>query len=484
MVMGDGVLTPCISVLSSVGGIKQATTAMTEGRIVWISVGILICLFLVQRFGTDKVGYSFAPIIVLWFLMIGCIDIFNFVKYDPSVAKAFNPKYIFVYFRRNKKDTWISLVGVVLASTGTEAMFAELRHFTVRSIQISMCSLTFPCLVLAYAGQASYLREIAHHILYTGQCFAVAVAASIIASQAMISGTFSIIHQSLALGCFPLVKIVHSSSKYEGQTYGMLMTKFVATSDIDQMEATLKRLEDDPKVIAAWKVYSIAADCYKKVGILDKTVNMLKKSEAVVPLKQQRAACDFLLSRYSGMGLKDDVYRLWNLKCSISKKVSNASYICMLASLSNLDDIEGAEKVLEEWESKCFCDDFQVPNQLVAVYCKKGQFDKAESFIKRAIEGGRMPYPSTWEYLATGYINSNQIPKGLEMMKKAMSLKNMVGSRDQIMWLLVWQTFQGRYCLVLETSSIAGKSVSDAHSIGWKSRVFDVEETDDTFGAV
>ncbi|KAL6012789.1 hypothetical protein ACLOJK_003278 [Asimina triloba] len=70
--------------------------------------------------------------------------------------------------------------------------------------------------------------------------------------------------------------------------------------------------------------------------------------------------------------------------------------------------------------------------------------DKAESFIKRAIEAGRMPYPSTWEYLATGYINSNQIPKGLEMMKKAMSLKNMVGSRDQIMWLFVWQTFQGR----------------------------------------
>ncbi|KAL5984394.1 hypothetical protein ACLOJK_018498 [Asimina triloba] len=167
-------------------------------------------------------------------------------------------------------------------------------------------------------------------------------------------------------------------------TYGMLMTKFVATSDIDQMEATLKRLEDDPKVIAAWEVYSIAADCYKKVGILDKAVKMLKKSEAVVPLKQQRVACDLLLSRYSGMGLKDDVYRLWNLQKSISKKV---------------------------------------PNQLVVAYCKKGQFDKDVSFIKRAIEGGRMPYPSTWEYLATGYINSNQIPKGLEMMKKAMSLK-------------------------------------------------------------
>ncbi|KAL5998558.1 hypothetical protein ACLOJK_009501 [Asimina triloba] len=225
-------------------------------------------------------------------------------------------------------------------------------------------------------------------------------------------------------------------------TYGMLMTKFVATSDIDQMEATLKRLEDDPKVIAAWEVYSIAADCYKKVGILVKAVKMLKKSEAVVPLKQQRVACDLLLSRYS-------------------------------ASLSNLDDIEGAEKVLEEWESKCFCYDFQVPNQLVASYCKKGQFDKAVTFIKRAIEGGRMPYPSTWEYLATGYINSNQIPKGLEMMKKR---------SDNVAACLADLSRKGDVEGAEEFSSIAGKSVSDAHSIGWKSMVFDVEETDDTFG--
>ncbi|KAL6007644.1 hypothetical protein ACLOJK_033144 [Asimina triloba] len=270
-------------------------------------------------------------------------------------------------------------------------------------------------------------------------------------------------------------------------TYDMLMTKFVATSDIDQMEATLKRLEDDPKVIAAWEVYSIAADCYKKVGILVKAVKMLKKSEVVVPLKQQRVACDLLLSRYSGMGLKDVVYRLWNLQKSISKKVSNASYICMLASLSNLDDIEGAEKVLEEWESKCFCYDFQVPNQLVAAYCKKGQFDKAVSFIKRAIEGGRMPYPSTWEYLATGYINSNQIPKGLEMMKKAIS-DNVaacladLSRKDNVATCLADLSRKGDVEGAEEFSSIAGKSVSDAHSIGWKSMVFDVEEPDDTFG--
>ncbi|XP_027366952.1 potassium transporter 5-like [Abrus precatorius] len=229
MVIGDGVLTPCISVLSAVGGIKEAASSVTEGEVVGISIGILICLFMVQRFGTDRVGYSFAPIICVWFTFIGGIGLYNFIKYDPTVVKAINPKYIVDYFRRNKKDAWISLGGVVLAITGTEALFADVGHFTVRSIQISMCSVTYPALVLAYTGQASFLRKNNQHVPDTfyksiphplyWPMFVVAVMASIIASQAMISGTFSIIQQSLSLGCFPRVKIVHTSAKYEGQVY-------------------------------------------------------------------------------------------------------------------------------------------------------------------------------------------------------------------------------------------------------------------------
>ncbi|XP_015951095.1 potassium transporter 5 [Arachis duranensis] len=229
MVIGDGVLTPCISVLSAVGGLKEATSKITDERVVGISIGILICLFMVQRFGTDKVGYSFAPIICVWFLFIGGIGVYNFIKYDPIVIKALNPAYIVYYFRRNKKDAWISLGGIVLAITGTEALFADVGHFTVRSIQISMCSVTYPALILAYTGQASFLRKhndlvsdtfyksIPHKLYWP--MFVVAVAAAIIASQAMISGTFSIIQQSLALGCFPRVKVVHTSAKYEGQVY-------------------------------------------------------------------------------------------------------------------------------------------------------------------------------------------------------------------------------------------------------------------------
>ncbi|ONH93843.1 hypothetical protein PRUPE_8G256200 [Prunus persica] len=229
MVIGDGVLTPCISVLSAVGGIKEATSAMTEDRIVWISIAILICLFMVQRFGTDKVGYTFAPIICVWFTLIGGIGVYNFIKFDPTVVKALNPQYIVDYFRRNKKDAWISLGGIVLAITGTEALFADVGHFTVRSIQISMCAVTYPALILAYTGQASFLRN-HHHLVYETffksipgplywPMFVVAVLASIIASQAMISGTFSIIQQSLSLGCFPRVKIVHTSARYAGQVY-------------------------------------------------------------------------------------------------------------------------------------------------------------------------------------------------------------------------------------------------------------------------
>ncbi|KAK4357272.1 hypothetical protein RND71_022882 [Anisodus tanguticus] len=217
-------------VLSAVGGIKEAAPkAMTEERIVWISVAILVLLFTFQRFGTDKVGYAFAPIICVWFSLNAAIGLYNFVKYDPTVVKAINPKYIIDYFKRNKKDAWISLGGIVLSITGTEALFADVGHFTVRSVQISMCFVTYPALILTYTGQSSFLRKNTDHVSETffksiphgiyWPMYVMAVFAAIIASQAMISGTFAIIQQSLALGCFPRVKIVHTSTKHHGQVY-------------------------------------------------------------------------------------------------------------------------------------------------------------------------------------------------------------------------------------------------------------------------
>ncbi|XP_052184585.1 potassium transporter 5 [Diospyros lotus] len=225
MVIGDGVLTPSISVLSAVSGIK----ALSQNAIVGISVVILVILFSVQRFGTDKVGYSFAPIVLLWFTFIGGIGLYNLFKYDVGVLRAFNPKYMIDYFKRDGKKAWISLGGVVLCITGTEAMFADLGHFNIRAVQISFSGIVFPALLCAYSGQAAYLVKHPTHVGNTfydsipdplyWPTFVVAVAAAIIASQAMISGAFAIISQSLSLGCFPPVKVVHTSAKYEGQVY-------------------------------------------------------------------------------------------------------------------------------------------------------------------------------------------------------------------------------------------------------------------------
>ncbi|CAN4091456.1 unnamed protein product [Withania somnifera] len=224
MVIRDGVLTPCISVLSAITGLKEATSFMTENRITWIAVAILIGLFMFQRFGTEKVGYTFAPILCLWFVLIA----------------AFNPMYIVWYFQRNGKDAWISLGGVVMCITRAEALFADLGHFSVRSIQISMCCVTYPALILAYLGQGAYLVKHPENVLntfykslpnkinilcsfifllYKCTMFVVSVLAAIIDSQALISGAFAIIQQSLALGCFPRVKIVHTSTKHHGQIY-------------------------------------------------------------------------------------------------------------------------------------------------------------------------------------------------------------------------------------------------------------------------
>ncbi|KAL6494558.1 Potassium transporter 5 [Orobanche gracilis] len=238
MIMGDGILTPCISVLSAVSGISS----LEQDAVVGISIAILIVLFSVQRFGTDKMGFSFAPGICLWFLCIGLTGIYNLFKHDPGVLRAFNPKYIFDYFRRNGKKGWTSLGGVVLCITGAEAMFADLGHFNVRAVQLSFCCVVFPSLILTYIGQAAYLMKFPENVGNTfydsvpdaiyWPTFIIAVIAAIIASQSMISAAFSTISQALNLGCFPRVRVVHTSAKYEGQVYIPELNYFIMVACI------------------------------------------------------------------------------------------------------------------------------------------------------------------------------------------------------------------------------------------------------------
>ncbi|BAT80188.1 Potassium transporter [Vigna angularis] len=229
MVIGDGILTPAISVLSAVGGIKVNHADLSNEVVVLVAVVILVGLFSMQHYGTDRVGWLFAPIVLLWFLLIGGIGIFNICKYDSSILKAFSPVYIYRYLKRGGKDGWTSLGGILLSITGTEALFADLAHFPVSSVQIAFTLLVFPCLLLAYSGQAAYLmhnldhsndafyRSIPDKIYWP--VFVVATAAAIVASQATISATFSIIKQANAHGCFPRIKVVHTSKKFLGQIY-------------------------------------------------------------------------------------------------------------------------------------------------------------------------------------------------------------------------------------------------------------------------
>jgi len=229
MVIGDGIFTPAISVLSSVGGIKVAHPGMSTAVVVAVAVLILVILFSVQHYGTDKVGWLFAPAVLLWFLCIGSIGAYNICKHDTVVLKAFSPVYIVRYFRIGKKHSWDSLGGIMLSITGTEALFADLGHFSTLAVQIAFTSIVFPCLLLQYMGQAAYLiqhQEEVHEAFYRSipdpaywPVFVIATIAAVIASQATISATFSIIRQSVALGCFPRVKVLHTSKDISGQIY-------------------------------------------------------------------------------------------------------------------------------------------------------------------------------------------------------------------------------------------------------------------------
>ncbi|OIV94519.1 hypothetical protein TanjilG_25581 [Lupinus angustifolius] len=229
MVIGDGILTPAMSVLSAVSGLQGEIESFGTEEVVIISIVVLVALFSIQQFGTGKVGFMFSPILALWFFSLGSIGAYNMVKHDITVLRAINPAYIYYFFKKNGKHAWSALGGCVLCITGAEAMFADLGHFSVQAIQIAFTCVVFPCLLLAYMGQAAYLMKNPAsyvNIFYDSvpdslfwPVFVIATLAAMIASQAMISATFSCIKQSMALGCFPRIKIIHTSRKFIGQIY-------------------------------------------------------------------------------------------------------------------------------------------------------------------------------------------------------------------------------------------------------------------------
>ncbi|XP_040967537.1 potassium transporter 7 isoform X2 [Gossypium hirsutum] len=157
MVIADGVVTPAMSVMSAVGGLKVGVAAIEQDEVVMISVTFLVILFSVQKFGTSQVGLAVGPALFIWFCSLAGIGIYNLIKYDASVLRAFNPVHIYLYFKRNSVNAWYALGGCLLCATGSEAMFADLCYFSVRSIQLTFVFLVLPCLLLGYLGQAAYL---------------------------------------------------------------------------------------------------------------------------------------------------------------------------------------------------------------------------------------------------------------------------------------------------------------------------------------
>jgi KUP system potassium uptake protein len=202
MVLADGVLTPAQSVLGAIQGLRVARDDISTPTIVGVTCAILIILFFIQPLGTTKLASGFAPIVIIWLGFNGSFGIYNLVTYDYTVLKAFSPYYAGRFFVDHGTEGWLMLGGILLAFTGVEALFADLGAFSARAIQLSWLCWTYPCLLLAYSGQASHLAV--HPEKYDNPFFntvppgmfypslVMAVLAAIVASQAIITATFQV----------------------------------------------------------------------------------------------------------------------------------------------------------------------------------------------------------------------------------------------------------------------------------------------------
>jgi len=224
---GDAIITPAISVLSAVEGISVATPKF-EHFIEPITIGVLIGLFFIQKKGTGSVGSLFGPITVLWFLTLAGLGINSIIE-TPMVLQAINPLYALNFAVAHPGKAFVLLSAVFLALTGGEALYADMGHFGAKAVRLGWYGLVFPSLILNYFGQgALVLRDAsaaANPFYYLAPqamlipLVALATAATVIASQATISGAYSLTLQASRLGYLPRVRILHTSDKERGQIY-------------------------------------------------------------------------------------------------------------------------------------------------------------------------------------------------------------------------------------------------------------------------
>jgi KUP system potassium uptake protein len=224
---GDGMITPAISVLSAVEGVKVAIPSL-ESIVVPVTIAILVALFSIQRFGTHVVGRVFGPVMVVWFTVIGVLGVAQ-VAPHPEILKALSPHYGVEFFANHFGTAFISLGSIVLTITGAEALYADMGHFGRAPIRRAWFLAVFPALILNYMGQGSLILETPSAIdnpffllmPHWGRVPMVLLAtvATVIASQAVISGAFSVTRQAVRLGFLPRVTIRHTSAEEIGQVY-------------------------------------------------------------------------------------------------------------------------------------------------------------------------------------------------------------------------------------------------------------------------
>jgi len=227
LLYGDGMITPAITVLGAVEGLTVATPLL-GAYVVPTTVVILVAVFGIQRYGTDRVGRLFGPIMVLWFLTIAGLGIVS-LRHQPEVLTAVDPRHVVTFFREHGWHGFAVLGAVFLVVTGGEALYADMGHFGKRPIRVAWFALVLPALLLNYFGQGALLladpdaaRQPFFRLAPTWALFplvGLATAAAIIASQALISGAFSLTRQAIQLGYSPRLNVQHTSPQEMGQIY-------------------------------------------------------------------------------------------------------------------------------------------------------------------------------------------------------------------------------------------------------------------------
>jgi KUP system potassium uptake protein len=228
LLYGDGVITPAISVLSAVEGLGVANPEWSKAAVP-ASCVILFALFAIQKRGTGMVGSLFGPVMVVWFVTLAALGVYH-VAQNPAILLAVSPHYAWDYFDRHGWPGLHILSSVILAVTGGEALYADMGHFGVKPIRRAWLWLVFPALALSYFGQGAHVlrhAETAANPFFSmvpagGATVALVVlssAAAVIASQALISGVFSLTRQAMQLGFFPRVRVKHTAQEMEGQIY-------------------------------------------------------------------------------------------------------------------------------------------------------------------------------------------------------------------------------------------------------------------------